>query len=172
MLTPCSLCHNMVESSVLAFASISFSSCLLPSTHILQNFSAQSIKRSARGLIEERKKQNVIPCRGLAYGEAIFQNQLPSSDSAWIAGYFCSNTILPFFLFFIFLQINCSDQAETLLNGFLLLAQRFEWTHNQSATNLKNNWSFLHENQEQPTKKYLEQNMKTKQKPRNYLLKP
>ena len=45
-----------------------------------------------------------------------------------------SNTICRFFFFHFLLQINCSVQSETLLNVFLLLAQRFEWTHNQSAT--------------------------------------
>ena len=39
-----------------------------------------------------------------------------------------------FFFFHFLLQYNCSDQAETFLNGFLLCFQRFEWSHQQSAT--------------------------------------
>ena len=81
----------------------------------------------------------MIPCRGLAYDKAILQNQLPSLDSAWIAGYFCSNTIL---LFFFLLQVNCSDQAETFFNGFLLFSQCFEWSHQQSATILAKIWTY------------------------------
>ena len=40
---------------------------------------------------------------------------------------------IQFCRFFLF-QANCSDQAETFFNGFLLFSQCFEWSHQQSAT--------------------------------------